>query len=115
MGLLRCCRPKWKRRPAADAETGDVRRPRSYDLSRFDGQVESTEPRVAFRPMHEAIRLRGATCPRIPAVRGGSAERRLPIVIRLSPRKAMVPRLRWNGAASHALFQLSPRAAMVPV
>ena len=64
--------------------------------------------------MHGAVKLRFATCPQIPAVRSGSAESRLPIVIRLSPRGAMVPRLRWNGAASHALFNLSPRGAMVP-
>ena len=49
---------------------------------------------MAFRPMHEAVRLRVATCPRIPAVRGGSLEKGLPVVIRLSPRGAMVPCLR---------------------
>ena len=32
-------RPKWKRRPAAEAETGDVRRPRSYDLRRITGKL----------------------------------------------------------------------------
>ena len=58
-----------------------VRGPRSYDLSRFDGQVESAEPRVAFRPMHQAVRLRVATCPQSPAVRGGSVGRKLPILM----------------------------------
>ena len=63
-----------KRRPAAKAETGDARGPRSYDLSRFDGQVESAEAQVAFRLMHRAVRLRVATCPQIPAV--GNRRRR---------------------------------------
>ena len=88
------CRPKWKHRPAASAETGDARGPRSYDLSRFDGQVESAEAFMAFRLTRGAVRLRVATCPRIPAVRGGSLEKGLPVVIRLSPRGAMVPCLR---------------------
>ena len=38
-GMSRHCCPKWKRWPAADAETGDVRRPRSYDPSRFTGKL----------------------------------------------------------------------------
>ena len=90
-------------------------RPVQLRSTSFHGQVESAESRGAFRLMRGAVELRIATCPQIPAVRGGSAERRLPIVIRLSPRGAMVPRLRWNGAASHALFQLSPQGAMFPV
>ena len=90
-------------------------RPVQLRSTSFHGQVESAEPRGAFRLKRRAVKLRIATCPQIPAVRGGSAESRLPIVIRLSPRGAMVPCLRWNGAASHALFQLSPRVAMFPV
>ena len=44
------------------------------------------------------IRPRLATRPSVPAVRGGSLERGLSVVIRLSPRGAMVPCSRWNGA-----------------
>ena len=90
----RHCRPKWKHRPTAHAETGDARGPPSYDRGRFRGQVESAEALKAFRLMRGAVRLRVATCPRIPAVRGGSLEKGLPVVIRLSPRGAMVPCLR---------------------
>ena len=90
----RHCHPKWKRRPAADAETGDAIGPSSYDRGRFRGQVESAEALMAFRLMYEAVRLRVATCPRIPAVQGDSLEKGLPVVIRLSPRGAMVPCLR---------------------
>ena len=39
LGIPSRCRPKWERRPAADTETGDVRRPRSYDLRRFTGKL----------------------------------------------------------------------------
>ena len=42
----------------------------------FHGQVESAELRGAFRLMHGAVKLRVATCPLIPAVRGGSAWRK---------------------------------------
>ena len=66
-------------------------RPVQLRSTSFHGQAESAEPRAAFRLMHGAVKLRFATCPRVPAIRGGSAERRLPIVIRLSPRGAMVP------------------------
>ena len=38
-GIPRRCRPKWKRRHSADAETGDVRGPRNYDLRRFTGKL----------------------------------------------------------------------------
>ena len=41
------CRPKWKRRPAADTETGEMRRPRSYDLSRFTGKLN--QPKRKWR------------------------------------------------------------------
>ena len=64
--------------------------------------------------MHGAVKLRFATYPQIPAVRGDSSWRKTPILCRLSPRGAMFPRSRWNGAASHALFNLSPQGAMVP-
>ena len=45
VGIPRRCRPKWKRRPAADAETGDVRGSRSYALRRFTGKLN--------QPKHE--------------------------------------------------------------
>ena len=77
------------------AETSDVVEARLATTEVvFDGQVESAEALKAFRLMRGAGKLRVATCPRIPAVRGGSLEKGLPVVIRLSPRGAMVPCLR---------------------
>ena len=63
METRRRSRPKWKHRPAASAETGDVRGPPSYDLRRFHGQVESAEAQVAFRLVCETVRpLSQPTC-----------------------------------------------------
>ena len=39
LGIPCRCRPKWKRRPAADADTGDARGPSSYDRGRFTGKL----------------------------------------------------------------------------
>ena len=60
----------------------------------FHGQAESAELRGAFRLMHGAVKLRFATYPQIPAVRGDSSWRKTPILCRLSPRGAMFPRSR---------------------
>lgn len=39
VGTCPSCRPKWKRRPAADAEIGDVRDLRGYDSVVFTGEL----------------------------------------------------------------------------
>ena len=39
LGIPCRCRPKWKRQHSADTETGDVGRPRSYDLRCFTGKL----------------------------------------------------------------------------